>query len=279
MLNGIARPFGMLMMFLYELVNNYGIAIVLFALVIKAILLPFQMKSKRGMMQQARLQPKIAELQKKHGTNKAKINEETMKIYKEAGVSPASGCVWGFLPLPIMLALFQVIRQPITTMMGVAAEHLGETGAITQLLERTGFTTTLNNTYVQIAQSQWISEHFSQFLQLHIENLRSISFSVGIFDLSIVPQWNFLWSANAFIEQYHVTWFAGFLLFLIPLISGGMQFLATHLNRKMNPPAAAVEGQAKSMNTMMMFMPLISIYIAFITPAALGLYWTISTVF
>ena len=106
MFNSLARPFGMLMMFLYEQVSNYGIAIILFALVIKIILLPFQMKSKRGMMQQARLQPQIAELQKKHGTNKAKINEETMKLYKEEGVNPASGCLWGFIPLPIMLALF-----------------------------------------------------------------------------------------------------------------------------------------------------------------------------
>ena len=80
MFSAIARPFGMLLMFLYEWVNNYGLAIILIALVIKIILLPFQMKSKRGMMQQARLQPKIAELQKKHGTNKAKINEETMKL-------------------------------------------------------------------------------------------------------------------------------------------------------------------------------------------------------
>ena len=121
MFDFIARPFGMLLMFFYNLFNNYGVAIIFIALVIKIILLPFQMKSKRGMMRQARLQPKIAELQKKHGTNKAKINEETMKLYKEEGINPASGCIWGFLPLPIMLAFFQVIRAPITMMMGVAA--------------------------------------------------------------------------------------------------------------------------------------------------------------
>ena len=246
---------------------------ILVALVIKIILLPFQMKSKRGMIQQARLQPKVAELQKKHGTNKAKINEETMKLYKEAGVNPASGCIWGFLPLPIMLALFQVIRQPITIMMGVAEEEFAK---ITELLGTMGFDPgNISSYYVQIAQSQFISNNFSRFRDLS-ESLRQINFNFLNLNFGITPQWDFLWNAN--LELYG-TWFAGFVLFLIPLISGGMQFLATHLNRKMNPPAAVVEGQAKSMNTMMMFMPLISVYIAFITPVALGFYWTISTVF
>ena len=279
MLNGIARPFGVLLMFLYNLVNNYGVSIILFALVIKAILLPFQMKSKRGMMQQARLQPKIAEIQKKHGTNKAKINEETMKLYKEAGVSPASGCIWGFLPLPIMLALYQVIRQPITTMMGIAAEMLQEGGAIyAKLISIPGFDpASLTSTYGQIKVAQTITDNFDRFQGVS-DQLSKINFSFLNIDLSITPQWNFLWSSKAFMDQNHVSWLMGFVLFLIPLISGGMQFLATQLNRKMNPPVA-VEGQAKSMNTMMMLMPLISVYIAFITPAALGLYWTISTVF
>jgi len=273
LLNGIARPFGFVLMFLYTLVENYGVAIILFALVIKLILLPFQMKSKRGMMQQARLQPQVAELQKKHGTNKQKIQEETMKLYKEAGVNPASGCIWGFLPLPILLALFQVIRQPITIMMGVIAEHYDQ---ILAVLEANNFTTNVGQYYVQIDQAQYISTHFNLFQGIS-DKLQAINFDF-LFNLNfgMTPQWNFLWSPNI---PEGGTWFAGFILFLIPLLSGGTQFLATRINQKMNPTPVAAEGQAKSMNTMMMLMPLISVYIAFITPAALGFYWTISTVF
>ena len=275
MLNSIARPFGMLLMFLYTLFNNYGVAILFFALIVKLILLPFQMKSKRGMMQQARLQPKIAELQKKHGTNKAKINEETMKLYKEEGVNPASGCIWGLLPFPIMLALFYAIRQPITIMMGVAADLLEEGGALLAKLTELNFSTTIGKYYEQIAQSQFISAHWDKFNGL-FDNLRQIDFSFLGLDFGVTPQWNYLWSPK---PDTYSTWFAGFVLFLIPLISGGMQFLASTLNKKLNPSALPAEGQAKSMNTMLMFMPLISVYIAFITPAALGFYWTISTVF
>ena len=273
MLNTIAKPFGLLLMFLYDTLQNYGVSILFFALVIKIILLPFQMKSKRGMMKQQRLQPKIAELQKKHGTNKQKINEEMAKLYKEEGVNPASGCLWGFLPLPIMLALFQVIRQPLTIMMGVAADLLAEGGAILDKLTSMGFTSTVRDYYVQISQSQFISNHFDQFSAFS-ENLRKINFNFLGLDLGLVPQWNFLWNAD--LELYS-TWLAGFALFLIPILSGGVQFLASTINKKMNPVATPEGGG--SMQMMLMLMPLFSIYIAFITPAALGFYWTVSTVF
>ena len=108
-MNVIARPFGQILMFLYEATGSYALSLVLIALIVKVIMLPFQMKSKRGMMRQSRLQPKVAELQKKHGANKAKLNEEMSKMYKEEGINPASGCLWGFLPMPIMFALFFVI--------------------------------------------------------------------------------------------------------------------------------------------------------------------------
>ena len=282
MLNAIAKPFGVLLMFLYDLVQNYGVSIILFALVIKVILLPFQMKSKRGMMRQQRLQPKIAELQKKHGTNKQKINEEMAKLYKEEGVNPASGCLWGFLPLPIMLALFQVIRQPLTIMMGVAEELLSAPsealplgGGIYQILENLGFTSSVREFYLQIAQSQFISTHFDKFEGL-FENLRRINFNFIGIDLGLTPSWQFLW--NNELEVYG-TWLAGFALFLIPILSGGVQFLASALNKKLNPVPTPEGGGGGSMQAMMMLMPLFSIYIAFITPGALGFYWTISTVF
>jgi len=267
----IARPFGMILMLLYELVGNYGVSIILFALIIRVILLPFQMKSKRGTMRMNRLQPKIQEIQKKHGTNKAKIQEETMKLHKEEGVSPASGCIWNFLPLPIMFALFMVINQPITIMMGVAPEYLAEGGAIYQTLQRLGFDF-LGGRHGQIGQAMFIYNHFPEFARLGIEHLRAVNFTSFGIDLGQVPRWNFLWSPG--LENQ--SWLSGFVLFLIPLVSGGLQMIHTKVNQKIAPMPTA-EGQAGQMGKMMMLMPLFSVYIGFVTPAALGLYWTIGT--
>jgi len=276
MLEAIARPFGQFLMILYDWVGNYGVSLILFALTVRVIMLPFQMKSKPGMMRQSRLQPKIAEIQKKHGTNKAKMNEEIAKMYKEEGVNPASGCLWSFLPIPIMIALFLVIRQPLTMMMGIPAELLQEGGVIYEKLQSLDFVSTIQPYYVQIDQAQWIGRFFEQFQSLDIAGLRVMNFNFLGINLGEQPQWNFLWTADWSSVDI---WLPGLVLFFIPLISGGSQFVATSINRKMNPPPATQEGQGKSMQTIMMLMPLMSVYFSFITPAALGFYWTLGTVF
>ena len=283
-MGAIARPFGALLMLIYNLVSNYGVAILIFAVIIRVILLPFQMKAKYGQMQQARLQPKLAELQKKHGANKAKINEETQKLYRDEGINPMSGCLWGLLPMPIMIAFFWVIRQPLTMMLGVAQEHLImpdaaagiEGGVVGQLLETLGFQSSTGVPYLQVDQAKFINENLEPFLELNIENLTGgidFDFLFGI-NLGTQPQWNFLWTTEWSDSSI---WLPGLLLFLIPLISGGAQMLMSHISRKMNP-ALAPSGQAGAMHSVMMFMPLISVYFAFITPAALGFYWTAGTV-
>ena len=275
MFDFIAKPIGQFLMIIYEAVGNYGIAILILAIVVKIVLLPFQMKSKKGQMRQARLQPKIAELQKKHGTNKAKINEEMAKLYKEEGVNPASGCLWSFLPLPIMFALFYVIRQPLTLMMGVASDALQEGGKIFQKLSDMNFQQTLSDVYVEIEQAQFITANFAEFSRLGIENLREISFYLFPYlNLGAQPQYTFLWSTDWGNKD---VWLPGLLLFIIPLISGGSQFVSSAIMRKVTPTATP-DGAGKSMQSMMMLMPLMSIVFGFMFPAALGFYWTIGTV-
>ena len=278
-MGALARPFGMLLMFLYDLVNNYGVAILLFAVVIRVILLPFQMKSKYGMMQTARIQPKLADLQKRFSTNKARLNEETQKLYKEEGINPASGCIWGILPLPIMFALFLVIREPLTMMLGLAPDLLEEGGRIFEQLTRLGFfeiESGMNQYYVQVDQAQFISAHFEHFSD--IEGLIRLDFNFLGINLGRQPRWDFLWSAETNWSDSS-NWLPGLLLFIIPFLSGGTQMIASRINQKMNPSAATGPGgQAASMQTMMMLMPLISVYFAFVTPAALGFYWTAGTI-
>ena len=113
----ICIPFAWLVRLFYNLTSSYGMAIILFTLVVKLILLPFQMKSKRSMIRMNRLSGKMQEIQKKYANNQAKMNEEIQKLYEEEGVSPMSGCLWSFLPLPILLALYSIMRQPITHFM------------------------------------------------------------------------------------------------------------------------------------------------------------------
>jgi len=277
----IARPFAQFLMFLYNLAGSYGLALLIFAVAVKVILLPFQMKAKKGTMRQSRLQPKIAEIQKKHGANKAKVNEEMQKLYKEEGVNPASGCLWGFLPLPILFALFQAIRHPITMMMNVAEEYLiAPYGAIYQRLIETGFIPTVGDFNIELDYAQHITRHWAQFEQWAYTGLTNIQFELfGLINLGQQPNWQFFWADSTIWSGPDANWLGGLLLFMLPLISGGAQFISAGIMRKTQPAMPMQqEGAGKQMQTMMMLMPLMSVFFGFTLPAALSFYWTIGTV-
>ena len=88
----IVRPFGMILMAIYNLVGSYGLAIILFALLSKFILMPLSIKSKKSMRKMSALSSKQMALQKKYANNRVKLNEELQKLYDQEGVSPMSGC-------------------------------------------------------------------------------------------------------------------------------------------------------------------------------------------
>ncbi len=267
----IAVPFGMLLLWLYQLTHNYGVAIILFALIVKIILLPFQMKSKRSMMRMSRFTPKLKELEKKYEGNQQKYQEEMAKLYKQEGISPMSGCLWSLIPFPILIALYQAIRYPLTIMMRVPGDRLAEGGAIAGKLTETGFSSTMNAGFIQIPQSQWITAHWNDFAGLS-DKLVQLNYKFLGMDLGSVPQWNFFskvdWSSTS-------SWLPALGLFLIPIISAAMSYLSMVISNKANPQT---DQQQNSMKSMMLFMPLISIWICFTMPAALGIYWIMNSV-
>ncbi|UOO37603.1 membrane protein insertase YidC [Oscillospiraceae bacterium CM] len=273
MFDFITKPFGWLLMLLYEVTINYGFAVILFALVLKIILLPFQYKSKRSMMQTSRLQPKLKELEKRHGANKQKYNEEVAKLYREEKINPMSGCLWSLLPFPILLALFAAIRDPLTIMMGVPKALLEQGGAIANKLSELGFSTTMNNNYIQIAQTQFISEHFDKFAGLS-DKLRMIDYNFLGMNLGDTPQFNFLWTTN---WNDVSVWLPGLLLFTLPIISGVLAFLSSKISMQIN--TAGDQQQQNTTKTMLLLMPLINVYFAFIMPGSIGIYIIASTLF
>ena len=277
MLNAIAKPFGILLLWIYGVVGNYGVAIILFACVVKLILLPFQMKSKKSMMRMSRLSEKMKELEKRHEGNQRAYQEEVAKLYRDEHINPMSGCLWTLIPFPILIALYGAIREPLTTMMGVPAELLTEGGAIFQKLTELGFDQTARSAYVQLSQSQFISEHFDAFAGLS-DRLVNINYNFLGLNIGNRPEWNFFfkcdWSQTS-------SWLPAFGLFLIPLISGFMSWASMKISQASNPSTgsgAQAEAAAQQMKSMNLMMPLFSVYFCFLIPAALGVYWIANSV-
>lgn len=267
----IAKPFGILMMWLYNITSNYGIAIILFAIIVRLILLPFQMKSKKGTMRMTLLAPKQADLQKRYASNQQKYNEELQKLYQEEGVNPMSGCIWSLIPFPILIALYEAIRKPLTTMMGVASDLVSEGGAIYEKAVELGYESAGNSGYAQIQLTKFVSEHFESFSGLS-DKLRQIDYSFLGIDLGATPDfkiWNFDWSnSKVLLPQLG--------LFMIPVVAAVLTYLTTAVTQKMNPPADP--SAAATTSSMTIIGPLMTLWFAFIMPGALGLYWAMGSV-
>lgn len=270
----ICIPFAWLVRLLYNLTGSYGVAIILFTLVIKLIMLPFQMKSKKSMMRMSRMSGRLQEIQKKYANNQTKQAEEIQKLYAEEGVNPMSGCLWSFLPLPILLALYSIIRQPITHFMmlsenvvqqmvdAVTAAGLDISG-IAQMRDGAAMVrdgVTQLTPYGQINLVKTIASELPE-VGSKVEGWINVNYNFLGLDMAANP-----WDA---VKGFSFSW-AVIGLILIPILAGGSQVLLTRITMKHQPQT---DPSAASANRMMMFMPLFSVYIAFMMPAALGLYW------
>ena len=266
----IAKPFGKLLLLLYNFTGNYGIAIFLFAFVVKLVLLPFSMKSKKSIMRSTRFTPYLKKLEKKYEGNKQKYQEEVAKLYREEHINPMSGCLWSLIPFPILLALYRAIRFPITIMMGVS-EDVYET--IKTLLASLGYDASALSTrgaaYSQLYESQFISGHFDQFAGIS-DKLQQIDYHFLGLDLGRQPSWRF-WEFGANGELWPQLG-----LFLIPVISAVLSWLQSKISTSMSAATPETAGTGRSM---MLMLPLMSLWIGFIMPGALGLYWIATSVF
>ena len=267
----IAKPFGWLLMWLYEFTQNYGAAIFLFALVVKVVLLYFSAKSKKSMMRQSRFTPYLKELEARYEGNKQKYQEEVAKLYKEEGINPMGGCLWSLLPFPILLALYRAIRFPITIMMGVSKEAYAQ---IQELLTSLGFESAAGAraaAYAQIYESQFITSHFDKFAGIS-DKLKQLDYGFLGLDLSQQPSfrfWEFSKAGGTLWSQWG--------LFLIPVVAALLSYAQSKISTAGSAPQDAQS--ASTSRTMMLTMPLMSLWIGFVMPGALGLYWIATSVF
>ena len=275
----IRVPFGYLLDWLYTFTNNYGLALILFSLIVKLVLLPMSVKSKKSMLKMSRLSPQVKALEAKYGDDKQKYQLAVQQMYKEEGVSMGGGCLWSFIPLLILLPLYNVIREPITYMMH-NSRSISE--AIVAFLQASGENLGKNAYYAQLAAAGHIGDYMEELKSLAVTanaNLQAMNFQFLGIDLAGIPSFRF-WECEGWGEIG---------LFLIPVVSAGLQAASMWISQKMNNQVATnADGEqdtdaAKAANqttaTMMLMMPLMSLWIGFSMPAAISIYWIAQAVF
>ena len=277
----ICIPFAWLLRTLYELTMSYGWALVLFTVVVKLVLLPFQIKSKKSMMRMSRFQPMIKEIQTRYAKNPEKMNEELQRLYAEENVNPMSGCLWSFLPFPILIALYSIIRQPITRFMMLTNEAMqtvydavvaagADISSIAMMKEGAAI---LKDGVVQLQPYGQISlVKLAQELGVALpDGWINMDFSFLGMDLTAIPR--------DVVGQITTGGWAVIGVLLIPILSGVMSFWQSKISMAATPAASdPSDPTARSSRMMMWMMPLMSLWIGFTLPASLGVYWIANSI-
>ena len=277
MFDFLAKPFGVMMEFIYNNMafGSYAIAIVIFTIIIKILLMPLQIKQQRSAIKQQEMAPELKELQRTYGNDRAKMAEEQQKLYAKYNVSMTAGCLPMVIQLPLIMVLYQIIRMPLTYIAGLTNEAITNiatalqtvapkvlnNGAVDQLLVNK---TLMDDESLLSLVSKWIDK--SKIINMDFFGIFNLGDTPSIlFDGSVANRWALYWP-----------------LLLIPLLSFGsavlLQYISTSKQREEKKKQKA-EGKKQGFdmaNGLMKLMPLLSLVIAFTVPAGLGWYWTVS---
>ncbi len=281
----VTVPFGWLLGQLYHLTNNYGVAMILFGILVQLVLLPMTAKSKKSSMKMSRLTPQMQDIQRRYADDPQRQNQAMQELYQKEGVSMGGGCLWSLIPMFILFPLFTVIREPITYILGEGAEVSAQIIEVIKTQAPDLFTGSRSGGYYdQVIAASAISQYAAEIAAavpgISETTLAGINFNFLGINLGAIPQFN-IFSATWAWDWAHIG------AFLIPVVSAGSQLLQTFIMQKTNnsvitnekgiqdEEAAKNSQQNQSMQTMMWMMPLMSLWIGFTVSAGLSLYWFI----
>jgi len=267
----ISRALGQILVFIYENLafESYGLAIILFTIFVKLLLLPLTIKQYKSSMKMQEIQPLIREIQRKYKNDPQMQNQELLKVYQEHNFSPTSGCLLALIQLPIMVSLYYVIREPLTYMFNMTKDQIE------------ALVNELNQAANGLSQINMKSIYYQIEAALRSGKLDVVE-NIGFikFDLGKIPKLNFTEDVATYLP-----------LLLIPILA----VLATYFSSKLmmmrtqsvkdsanskNSKNQKQDDMSASMNKSMMWIaPIMTGIISFQAPAALGLYWLTSNVF
>ena len=287
MLSFIASVFGYAMSFIYGLVQNYGIAIILFTVLVKIILLPLTIKQQKSMEKMQELQPLYQELQRKYGNDQQRLSLEYQKLLKEKNMNMmsgmgCSGCLLQLIQFPIILGLFYMMVSPLTYILKLPQEEIDQykqnlnsyyASQIIESKQNSGETLT-DAEIAEINSGDYLqNSRYHELVIAKQEKLFNMQFlGINLGDIANENRGNFL-------------------LYIIPVLCMGITFISLRMSSKTLDEAKKKENikanndekgmttaneempmpDMRVMNTM---MPIMTGYIAFIAPQGLGLYWT-----
>ncbi len=248
---------GGVMTFCYSLLNNYGLSIILFTLITKAILFPISIVTQKNSIKMVNMQPEIDQLKIKYIDDKDKFADEQLALYKKFRYNPFLDTLPLLIQLPIVLGLVGVIYKPLTYVLKLSDNVVGELCAVTGISEE-------GSLYQQELLERLTVGDIPQGLSAAAEEAmrRITDFDMNFLgiDLGLTP-----------------TFSGHYILLLIPFVSGISAWLLCYAQNKLNVLQLAQGSGMKIATTL--FMVAFSTYFAFLVPTGVGLYWIFGNLF
>ena len=264
----LMTPFSWLLKLFCQTFNSYGIALMLFTVVIKILLFPLNLKGKKSMIKMNVVNEQVKEIQKRCGNDKERYNQELQKFYTENNVNPMGGCGWNMIPLFILWPLYAIIRRPLKYMMWLTEDAVK---AVASKLGWSDFVIGGSNELILAsmlkAENLETAKAAAAATGVSAAGMFVINFDFFGIDLSMVPTWKF-WEGG-------ISW-ASFGLFLLPVISAGLSVVTMLVTQKTNQMNK--DQEAPKMNLSLILMgPIMSLWIGFALPAGMCIYWIMNS--
>ena len=270
--------FGFIFRIFFDLVKHYGLALLLFTIFTRLILLPSTIKQQKASAKTMRLQPKLRRIREKYQDynpqeRQQKIQQETSALYQREGTSPmGGGCLPLLIQFPILFGLYGVIREPLSYVLNLSKETLNAISTATGISPISGTKAGYNQFHAITLIKEKLAAGVTEFEGVSaeaIEQIENFNFKILGIDLGLVPKEIF--AAKDFS-------LAGLLVIAVPVVAGLSQLLTSlvsHIRQKKANPN--MENQ-QMMGCMMFGMPLFSVWIAWTLPVGMGMYWILSSI-
>ena len=270
-MGAISNLFGYILNYIYQFVQNYGVSIILFSILLKLILLPLSIKQQKTMKKTAKIQVKVKELQEKYKNDQMKMNQEMMDLYKKENMSPFSGCLTSIIQIVLLFAMFGLVRNPLTYMKKIDTTTIENYK--NEIRQEVG-ENIISTNYPEISIVKYVNENKEKNDAAYI----NMNF-LGL-DLSSVPQENIKDPKVYIIPILYV---------LTSMIS---MKISTNTTQKNNKDKKILEKENKEVKkeqeeldmaeqmtkNMSWFMPIMAVSISIIAPLGLALYWLVNNI-
>ncbi len=300
MISFFSNMFGYVLNFIYEVVKNYGLSIILFSILLKVLLLPLTIKQQKTMKVSQKIQGELKQIQEKYKNNPEKLNQETMELYKRENLSPFSGCFSSIIQLILLLAMFYLVRNPLTYMKKVDADQITtyKDKIILELGENS-----VSTTYPEISIVKYINNKIDESKnnkevldEANIEkeenseeeNTQTINEEELNIDENLYINMNFLGLDLSSIPKEN---YSDIKVFIIPILYIISSFVSIKLMQiKTNKPEKVEEKEknetennqeemtAQMNKSMTWMMPILAVSVSLIAPLGLALYWLVNNI-